>query len=59
MPQHVVTEKHRPYWQEQVERHQALLHEPDLPRQTLKIARNRLAETTNILRSLTSPRRRD
>jgi integrase len=56
---YVVTEKHRPYWQEQVERHQALLNEPDLPRQTLKIARDRLTEATKVLRSFTTSRRRD
>jgi len=56
---YVVTEQHRPYWEEQVERHQALLNEPDLPRQTLKIARDRLTEATKVLRSLTAPRRRD
>jgi integrase len=50
---YVVTEQHRSYWQEQVERHQALLNEPDLPRQTLKIARDRLTEATKVLRSIT------
>lgn len=55
---YVVTEKHRPYWQEQVERHQALLNEPDLPRQTLKIARDRLTEASEVLRSLTVSRRK-
>lgn len=56
---YVVTEHHRSYWQEQVERHQALLNEPHLPRQTLKIARDRLTEATKVLRSLTVSRRRD
>jgi len=56
---YVVTEQHRPYWQEQVERHQALLSEPNLPRQTLKIARDRLTEATKVLRSLTASRGRD
>jgi integrase len=55
---YVITEQHRVYWQEQVERHQALLHEPDLPRQTLKIARDRLTEATKVLRSLTISRTR-
>jgi len=56
---YVVTENHRPYWQEQVERHQALLNEPELPRQTLKIARDRLTEATKVLRSLNTRRGRD
>lgn len=55
---YVVTEQHRSYWQEQVERHQALLHEPNLPRQTLKIARDRLTEATKVLRSLMISRTR-
>jgi len=55
----VVSDKHRPYWQGQVERHQALLNEPDLPRQTLKIARERLTRATKILNSLAGPRGRD
>ena len=56
---YVVTEKHRPYWQEQVERHRALLNEPDLPRQTLKIARDRLTEATEVLRTLTVSRKKE
>jgi hypothetical protein len=55
----VVSDKHKPYWQGQVERHQALLNEPQLPRQTLKIARERLTRATKILNSLAAPRRRD
>jgi uncharacterized membrane protein len=55
----VVSDKHRPYWQGQVERHQALLNEPELPRQTLKIARERLTRATKILNSLAGPRGRD
>ena len=47
-----VTEKHRDYWQEQVLRCEALLNEPALPTQTLKIARMRLTEALAILRSL-------
>jgi hypothetical protein len=55
---YVVTEQHRSYWQEQVERHQALLKERDLPRQTLEIARDRLTEATKVLLSLTISRPR-
>ena len=55
----VVTEIHRSYWQGQVERHQALLNEPDLPRQTLIIARERLTKATKVLNSLASIRKRD
>lgn len=51
----VVTVKHRPYWQEQIERHQALLNEPNLPRQTLKIARDRLNEAGRIIRAIDCP----
>ncbi len=47
-----VTEKHRGYWQEQARRCEALLNEPALPTQTLKIARMRLTEALGILRSL-------
>lgn len=50
----VVAVKHRPYWEEQVRRHEALLNEPALPRQTLKIARERLVEAIAMLRSIDS-----
>jgi len=48
----VVSAKHRSYWQEQARRHQALLNEPALPRQTLKIARERLREAFAVLRAI-------
>jgi integrase len=47
-----VTQKHRGYWLEQARRCEALLNEPALPTQTLKIARMRLSEALTILRSL-------
>jgi hypothetical protein len=54
----VVTVDHRPYWEGQVQRHRALLDHPDLPRQTLKIGRDRLTEATKILSSIaTAPTR--
>jgi hypothetical protein len=56
-PNFVVTDKHRPYWESQVERHRALLDEPDLPRQTLKLARERLTRATKILSVLDAPKR--
>ncbi|MGC1729471.1 MAG: hypothetical protein WA747_08805, partial [Steroidobacteraceae bacterium] len=48
----VVSAKHRPYWQEQARRHEALLNEPALPRQTLTIARERLREAIAVLRAI-------
>jgi integrase len=51
-----VSEKHVPYWQEQVRRHRALLNEPALPRQSLQIARARLAEASAIVRSFNAHR---
>jgi integrase len=50
-----LTQAHRPYWIEQVERHQRLLNDPDLPTQTLKIARTRLDEARALIRSMDSP----
>jgi hypothetical protein len=50
-----VSGEHRPYWLEQVHRSEALLNEPALPTQTLKIARERLTEATAIIRSMDSP----
>ena len=47
-----VSEKHRPYWVEQLRRHEALLNEPALPRQTLRIARDRLDEARLMLRAI-------
>lgn len=56
---YVISEQHRGYWQQQVERHRSLLNEPGLPRQTLKIARDRLTEATRVLRSLKISHGRD
>ena len=47
-----VSPKHRPYWLDQVDRHEALLHEPALPRQTLQIARSRLEEARAMIRAI-------
>jgi integrase len=49
-----VSAQHRPYWLEQVHRHEALLNEPALPTQTLKIARERLSEALAMIRSIDS-----
>lgn len=48
----VLSEEHRPYWNAQVLRHEALLNEPALPTQTLKIARERLNEARAMLKSM-------
>jgi integrase len=50
----VVSTQHRPYWREQVRRCEALLHEPALPTQTLKIVRERLAAARATLRAIDS-----
>lgn len=47
-----VSSQHRPYWLEQVDRHEALLHEPALPRQTLHIVRSRLDEARAMVRAI-------
>jgi len=47
-----VTQAHRPYWLEQVDRYERLLNDPALPSQTLKIARGRLDEARAMIRSL-------
>jgi len=49
-----VSSPHRPYWLDQSHRCEALLREPALPTQTLKIARERLEEANAILRSIDS-----
>jgi hypothetical protein len=50
-----LTDAHRPYWIEQVDRYQRLLNDPALPTQTLKIARARLDEARALIRSMDSP----
>jgi hypothetical protein len=45
---------HRTYWDDQAKRYEALLNEPALPTQTLKIARQRLSEALAMLRSINS-----
>jgi hypothetical protein len=47
-----VSTPHRAYWLAQVRRHEALLNEPALPTQTLKIARQRLSEAVAMVRSI-------
>jgi integrase len=47
-----VSEQHRSYWVEQIRRHEALLDEPSLPLQTLRIARERLTEARSLLRAI-------
>jgi integrase len=48
----VVSTEHRPYWEDQAHRYEALLNEPALPTQSLKIARERLGEARAVLRSI-------
>jgi len=48
----VLSAQHRPYWEDQAIRHEALLNEPALPTQTLKIARERLTEALAVLHSI-------
>lgn len=48
----VVSNKHRPYWTEQVHRCEALLDDPLLPLQTLRIARERLQEAQALIRTI-------
>ena len=50
-----LTDAHRPYWIDQVDRYQRLLNDPALPTQTLKIARTRLDEARALIRSMDSP----
>jgi len=48
----VVSKQHRTYWLEQAARNEALLSEPALPTQTLKLARERLGEALAMVRSI-------
>lgn len=50
-----VTDAHRPYWSDQVDRYERLLNDPALPSQTLRIARARLEEARNLIRSMDPP----
>jgi hypothetical protein len=47
-----VSHEHRPYWAEQVVRCEALLNEPSLPLQTLRIARNRMKEANSLVHAI-------
>jgi integrase len=47
-----VSAQHRSYWVEQVRRCEALLNEPALPIQTLRIARERLDEARSLIRMI-------
>jgi hypothetical protein len=48
----VVSPQHRTYWIEQARRCESLLNQPALPRQTLRIVRERLNEAHALLRTL-------
>ena len=50
-----VSAQHRTYWLEQGHRCEALLGEPALPTQTLKILRARLDEARVMVRQIDSP----
>jgi hypothetical protein len=50
-----ITDAHRPYWIDQVDRYHGLLNDPALPTQTLKIARARLDEARLLIRSMDFP----
>ncbi len=47
-----VSVQHRSYWVVQVRRHEALLNEPALPIQTLRIARERLNEARSLIQAI-------
>ncbi len=47
-----VSVQHRLYWVEQVSRNEALLNEPALPIQTLRIVRDRLNEARSLIRAI-------
>ena len=49
-----VSQRHRPYWVEQVHRCERLLDEPALPRQTLRLVRTRLDEARSLIRTIDS-----
>ncbi len=54
-----VSAQHRPYWVEQLKRHEALLNEPALPLQTLRIARARLDEARLLIRGIDADTKRE
>ena len=54
----VVSKQHRTYWLEQARRNEALLNEPALPTQTLKIARERLQEALAMVCSIDAAQER-
>ena len=51
--------QHRPYWADQVDRQEALLNEPALPLQTLRIVRDRLNEARSLVRAIDAKGKKD
>jgi hypothetical protein len=47
-----VSAQHRPDWADQINRQEALLNEPALPLQTLRIVRERLNEARTLVRAI-------
>ncbi|CAE6864502.1 hypothetical protein R75461_08184 [Paraburkholderia nemoris] len=54
-----VSDQHRPYWVEQVHRHERLLNEPTLPLQTLRIVRERMEEARSLVRAIDATKEAD
>ncbi len=54
-----VSAQHRPYWADQVNRQEALLNEPALPLQTLRIVRDRLNEARLLVRAIDAQGKKD
>lgn len=54
-----VSAQHRPYWVEQVRRHEVLLNEPALPLQTLRIVRERLNDALSLIRVIDANANKD
>ncbi|BCF95199.1 hypothetical protein [Paraburkholderia largidicola] len=51
-----VSDQHRSYWVEQVHRHEELLNEVALPRQTLHVVRERMEEARSLVRAIDAPK---
>ncbi len=51
----VVSDKHQPYWEEQIRQGLLMLENPSLPLQTIRIVRERVQEAKRVIRGLSSP----
>lgn len=48
----VVSDKHQPYWEDQIQKGMSMLDDPSLPLQTIRVVRERVEEAKRVIRGI-------